>query len=90
MSLLRFLAVAIVVLLGGCSDAYLYGVPDTPGATGGLERLNAFFLLTAPPEVYNLPRAPTRPSNRLAPSLARGVAAVVGLAIAALAFLGGG
>ena len=69
----------------GATDAYLYGAPDTPGATGGLERLNSFFLLTAPPEVYNLPRAPTRPSNRVGPTFARGLAAVLGLAIAAAA-----
>src|SRR4051812_12467170 len=30
----------------GVIDAYLYGVPGEPGATGGLEHLNAFFLLT--------------------------------------------
>ncbi len=71
----------------GVATAYLYGPPGTPGATGGLEHLNAFFLLTAQPESYNLPRAPTRPSNRVAPSLAAGLAAVAGLALAALAML---
>ena len=65
-------------------SAYLYGAPGAPGATGGLEHLNAFFLLTAPPETYNLPRAPTRPANRVAPSLAAGLATVLGLAVAAL------
>jgi formate dehydrogenase iron-sulfur subunit len=69
----------------GVDAAYLYGTPDAPGATGGLHHLNAFFLLTAPPETYNLPRAPTRPADRVAPSLASGLAAVAGLAIAALA-----
>ena len=34
--------------------------PDAPGATGGLGHLNAFFLLTDAPEIYNLPAAPTR------------------------------
>ena len=58
--------------------------PARPGATGGLEHLNAFFLLTAPPETYNLPRAPTRPANRVAPSLAAGLTAMLGLAVAAL------
>src|ERR1700747_1745057 len=38
----------------GAKDAYLYGAPGTPGATGGLKQLNAFFLLTAAPEAYNL------------------------------------
>jgi formate dehydrogenase iron-sulfur subunit len=73
----------------GVGQAYLYGAPGTPGATGGLERLNAFFLLTAPPEVYNLPRAPSRPSKRVAPNLLRGLATVFGLAVAAAAlFIG--
>ena len=71
----------------GVKDAYLYGTPDAPGATGGLEHLNAFFLLTAQPELYNLPRAPTRPARRVAPSLGAGLAAMAGLAFAALAFL---
>jgi len=73
----------------GVSSAYLYGAPDGPGATGGLEYLNAFFLLTDKPEVYNLPEAPTRPANRVAPSLASGLMAVAGLAVAALALFSG-
>jgi len=69
----------------GVASAYLYGAPGEAGATGGLEHLNAFFLLTAPPETYNLPRAPIRPASRVMPSWATGLAAVAGLAIAALA-----
>ncbi len=69
----------------GAANAYLYGVPDSPGATGDLGHLNAFFLLTERPEVYNLPAAPTRASNRVAPSLTSGLAAVAGLAFAAFA-----
>src|SRR6201994_447154 len=68
----------------GVPSAYLYGAPGAPGATGGLDYLNAFFLLTDKPEVYNLPEAPTRPSNRVAPSLLSGLAAVAGLAFAAI------
>jgi formate dehydrogenase iron-sulfur subunit len=68
----------------GVTGAYIYGAPGTPGATGGLEHLNAFFLLTAHPETYNLPRAPTRPANRVVPSLAAGIATMLGLAVAAL------
>jgi formate dehydrogenase iron-sulfur subunit len=71
----------------GRTDAYLYGMPGGPGATGGLDHLHAFFLLIDRPEVYNLPAAPTRASNRLAPSLASGLAAVAGLALAAAALL---
>ncbi len=74
----------------GVTSAYLYGTPGAPGATGDLRYLNAFFLLTERPEVYNLPVAPTRPSNRVAPSLASGLAAVAGLAVvAALLFSSG-
>jgi formate dehydrogenase iron-sulfur subunit len=70
----------------GVDDAYLYGTPDAPGATGGLQHLNAFFLLTESPETYNLPTAPTRPAERVAPSLLSGVAAMAGLAVSAIAF----
>jgi formate dehydrogenase iron-sulfur subunit len=70
----------------GVDTAYLYGTPGAPGATGGLEHLNAFFLLTASPETYNLPSAPTRPANRVTPSLLSGLATIAGLAVAALAF----
>jgi formate dehydrogenase iron-sulfur subunit len=68
----------------GRSDAYLYGVPDSPGATGGIEELNAFFLLTDRPESYNLPAAPSLPSRRILPSLLRGLATMAGLALAAV------
>lgn len=74
----------------GATDAYLYGVPDGPGATGGLRELNAFFLLNDRPEVYNLPAAPTRPSNRVKPGLLAGLATVAGLALAASALMGAG
>jgi formate dehydrogenase iron-sulfur subunit len=69
----------------GAEEAYLYGTPGAPGATGDLGHLNAFFLLTDRPETYNLPAAPTRASNRVAPSLLSGLAAVAGLALAAAA-----
>src|SRR5215475_14202721 len=49
----------------GATDAYLYGAPGTPGATGDLNHLHAFFLLTARPEVYNLPAAPSRSAARV-------------------------
>ena len=56
-----------------------------PGATGGIERLNAFFLLIDEPEVYNLPRAPIRPANRVVAAVVAGIVTVGGLALAALA-----
>jgi formate dehydrogenase iron-sulfur subunit len=71
----------------GVRSAYLYGTPGSAGATGGLGHLNAFFLLTDEPEVYNLPRAPSRPANRVRPSLLSGLAAMAGLAVAAAALL---
>lgn len=70
----------------GVENAYLYGARGSPGATGGLQRLNAFFLLTDDPEVYNLPLRPSRPASRAAPSLAAGLATAAGL-MAAAAFL---
>ncbi len=69
----------------GVTEAYLYGTPGAPGATGDLGHLNAFFLLTDRPETYNLPVAPTRASNRVAPSLLSGLATVAGLALATAA-----
>ena len=74
----------------GVEAAHLYGAPGTPGATGGLDHLNAFFLLTERPEVYNLPAAPTRASNRTMPSLLAGLAAVASLAVAAFVTLSDG
>lgn len=73
----------------GVREAYLYGTPGAPGATGGLGELNAFFLLIDRPEVYNLPEAPSRASNRVAPALTTGLAVMAGLACAAAALLGG-
>jgi formate dehydrogenase major subunit len=73
----------------GVEDAYLYGAPDSPGATGGIGSLNAFFLLLDRPEVYNLPTAPTLPSRRVGPGLLAGLATMAGLALAAAAVFGG-
>jgi formate dehydrogenase iron-sulfur subunit len=67
----------------GVDNAYLYGAPDSPGATGDLGRLNAFFLLTQRPEVYNLPPAPTRASNRVRPALTSALAVSAGLSVVA-------
>jgi formate dehydrogenase iron-sulfur subunit len=71
----------------GVSTAYLYGTPGAPGATGNLGQLNAFFLLTDEPEVYNLPYSPDRPADRVAPSLGSGLTAVAALAAAAVLFM---
>jgi formate dehydrogenase iron-sulfur subunit len=73
----------------GVGTAYLYGTPGAPGATGGLGHLNAFFLLTDRPETYNLPVAPTRASNRVAPSFLTGMATIAGLVLTAAALFAG-
>ena len=73
----------------GQPDAYLYGTPGGPGATGGLRRLNAFFLLIDRPERYNLPPAPSRPARDARPAFVTGLATMAGLAVAA-ALLGVG
>jgi formate dehydrogenase iron-sulfur subunit len=73
----------------GVQQAYLYGAPDSPGSTGGIDSLNAFFLLTDKPEVYNLPVAPSLPSTRIKPGFIAGLATVAGMALAAaITFLG--
>ena len=59
-----------------------------PGRPGGLDHLHAFFLLTDEPEVYNLPAAPSRASNRVGPTLSTGLAVAVGLTLAAAALFG--
>ena len=75
----------------GVSNAYLYGVPDSPGATGGIGSLNAFFLLLDHPEVYNLPAAPTLPQKRTQPGLLAGIATMATLGLVAfMAFAFGG
>ncbi|MDO9502867.1 4Fe-4S dicluster domain-containing protein [Falsiroseomonas sp.] len=68
----------------GQPKAYLYGTPDAPGTGPGLDRLNAFFLLTEQPEVYNLPPRPKRPGRNSAPSFLTGLATMAGLAVAAV------
>ena len=73
----------------GRDDAYLYGTPNAPGATGGIAQLHAFFLLTERPEVYNLPATPTLPSTRLAPSFLAGLATVAGLMLATITVFAG-
>ncbi len=74
----------------GQGGAYLYGVEGvdgSPGTTGGIGDLHAFFLLTDRPEVYNLPTAPTLPSRRVRAGLLAGLATLAGVALAtALAF----
>ena len=69
----------------GVDGAYLYGAPDTPGATGGIGELNAFFLLTERPEVYNLPTEPSLPQERVRPGLLSGLATMAVFTVALVA-----
>jgi formate dehydrogenase iron-sulfur subunit len=68
----------------GQDKAYIYGAPGRPGATGGIKRLNAFFVLAERPEHYNLPPAPSRPARNARPAFLSGLATMAGLAAAAL------
>ncbi len=67
----------------GVSQAYLYGLPGGPGASGGIEHLNAFFLLLDRPEVYNLPAAPSLPQRRVGAGLRNGLLTMAALGLAA-------
>ncbi|MGE3272771.1 MAG: 4Fe-4S dicluster domain-containing protein, partial [Chloroflexota bacterium] len=68
----------------GVDGARIYG-DETLGGTGGIGGLNAFFILTDEPEVYNLPARPTLPQNETWPglltTLGTAVALGIGLAI---------
>ncbi|MBX6754241.1 MAG: 4Fe-4S dicluster domain-containing protein [Thermorudis peleae] len=66
----------------GVTSAYIYG-DRAVGGTGGIEGLNAFFILTAPPEVYNLPAQPELPQRRVLPAFLSTAAAALALGLAA-------
>lgn len=67
----------------GVEEAYIYG-DRAVGGTGGMDGLNAFFILTAPPEVYNLPARPTLPQERTLPAFLTTAAAAVAFGVVAL------
>jgi formate dehydrogenase iron-sulfur subunit len=66
----------------GVEGAYLYGQDGAhqPGTDG----LNAFFLLTDRPEVYNLPPDPVAPTKLAGPSWRSMALAAAGVALAAI------
>ncbi|HWP28804.1 MAG TPA: 4Fe-4S dicluster domain-containing protein [Chloroflexota bacterium] len=72
----------------GVTGAYIYG-DRAVGGTGGIEGLNAFFILTAPPEVYNLPRAPELPQRKTLPAFLTTLGAALALGAAAVLALRG-
>ncbi|MDQ2992942.1 MAG: 4Fe-4S dicluster domain-containing protein, partial [Candidatus Eremiobacteraeota bacterium] len=69
----------VETLLGRGVDAQLYGAEDIGG---GIGPLNAFFLLTDRPEVYNLPTAPVLPSTRQPAGYAAAAGTALALAVA--------
>jgi formate dehydrogenase iron-sulfur subunit len=70
----------------GETDAYLYGAEPS----GEYSALNAFFLLTDKPSVYNLPEAPRRPRAHLKANYLWSFGAAIGLAVASAFFLRSG
>ncbi|MGH2352571.1 MAG: 4Fe-4S dicluster domain-containing protein [Chloroflexota bacterium] len=67
----------------GVEGAYVYGDHEV-GGTGGIDGLNAFFILTAPPEVYNLPAQPELPQRKVLPAALSTLGAALALGAAAL------
>ncbi len=67
----------------GVPGAYLYG-DSAVGGTGNIAGLNATFILTAPPEVYNLPTRPELPQRRILPAALSTLGAAVALGAAAV------
>ena len=72
----------------GVASAYIYG-DEAVGGTGGMHGLNAFFILTAEPEVYNLPAFPVLPQDKTGPAFLSTLGAAVALGLAAVMALRG-
>lgn len=72
----------------GVAGAHLYG-DESVGGTGGIGGNNAMFILTAPPEVYNLPARPELPQRNTARAFLSTVGAALALGAAVAAALWG-
>ena len=72
----------------GVTEAYIYG-DRAVGGTGGIEGNNAFFILTAEPEVYNLPARPALPQDKTLPGFVTTAVAALAFAAAAVVALRG-
>jgi formate dehydrogenase iron-sulfur subunit len=72
----------------GQPGAYIYG-DRAVGGTGEIDGLNAFFILTAPPESYNLPNRPELPQKRTFPASWSTIGAALALGAAAILSLRG-
>jgi formate dehydrogenase iron-sulfur subunit len=70
----------------GQTEAYLYGADPA----GEYSALNAFFLLTDHPSVYNLPEAPRRPSAHMKKNYLLSFGTALGLAAASAFFFARG
>lgn len=66
----------------GFTEAQLYGDRET-GGTGGMDGLNALFVLTAPPEAYHLPARPELPQQRARAAYLSTAITALGMGIAA-------
>jgi formate dehydrogenase iron-sulfur subunit len=67
----------------GVEGARIYG-DDRLGGTNGIGGLNAFFILTDEPEVYNLPAAPRLPQDQTGPGFLTTIGAAIGLGLGLL------
>lgn len=67
----------------GVTGAYVYGDREV-GGTHGIGGLNASFILTAPPETYNLPAEPELPQDKVLPAALSTAAAALALGLAAV------
>ncbi len=65
----------------GVDGAYIYG-DRAIGGTKGIGGLNAFFILTAPPEVYNLPREPELPQDKTIQAYLSSIGAAIAFGLA--------
>jgi len=74
------------LVANGVDGARLYG-DETLGGTNGIGGLNAMFILTAPPETYNLPAAPRLPQTKVIPAFLSTAVAALGIGLAAAAAL---
>jgi formate dehydrogenase iron-sulfur subunit len=66
----------------GVDEARLYG-DDELGGTGGIDGLNAMFVLNGPPDAFNLPARPRLPRLNILPAAAATVVAAAGYGVAA-------
>ncbi len=66
----------------GVAQAAIYG-DEALGGGGGIGGLNAFFIINAPPEVFNLPAHPSLPNRWAVPSYLTTLGAAVAFGVAA-------